>query len=157
MKISAAKASFERMLERLGLRRTAEPGNPTPQQKSGSLAESYAADWLQQNKGFRIVARNWRHGHGEIDLIAKDRGVLVFIEVRARSEGALVSGFHSVTKKKRTTLRRCALGYLNRCHPAPRHFRFDITEVVLNNGNVGDLRHFEHVPIFKKYDRPTHV
>ncbi len=79
----------------------------------------------------------------------------MFIEVRARRKGALVSGYHSVTKQKRKTLRRCALGYIRQCRPSPKHFRFDITEVELHNGTIGELRHYENVPIFLKHDRPT--
>ncbi|MEM0966076.1 MAG: YraN family protein [Verrucomicrobiota bacterium] len=128
----------------------------TEKQKAGDAAEDAAAKWLKTEKRFRILERNWRFGRGEIDIIAVDRETMVFVEVRARAVGALVSGYHSVNQKKRDTLRNCALAYLKRTRPYPRHFRFDIVEVELNNGAVGDLRHFEHVPIFHKQDRPTH-
>lgn len=135
----------------------APPPRPrTAQQQAGDAAEEFVAHWLRREKKFRIVDRNWRHGHGELDIIAQDGKNLVFIEVRARQKGALVSGYHSVTRKKRETLRACALAYLRKCKPPPLHFRFDITEVELNNGTIGDLRHYEHVPIFRKYDRPNH-
>tara|TARA_R100000027_G_scaffold67749_1_gene68490 strand:+ start:10558 stop:11028 length:471 start_codon:yes stop_codon:yes gene_type:complete len=134
----------------------AKPAPLTAQQKVGNAAEAHAAEWLRTHKKFRILDRNWRHGYGELDLIARDGKNLVFIEVRARQRGALVSGYHSVTKKKRNTLRTCAMAYLRRCRPPPLHFRFDIIEVELNNQTIGDLRHYEHVPIFRKYDRPNH-
>jgi len=128
----------------------------TSEQRVGAAAELEAARWLAENRGFKILDRNWHGGGGELDLVARDGKVLVFVEVRARKAGALVSGYHSVTKRKRETLRRCALAYLRQCRPFPRHFRFDITEVDLNNGKVGGLYHFEQVPIFRKHDRPTH-
>ncbi|MBC2601479.1 YraN family protein [Puniceicoccus vermicola] len=146
----------ERVFHRLRPGNKPRPHPLTSQQKAGAMAESYAADWLRRHKGYRILNYNWRHGHGEIDLIAKDKEVLVFVEVRARQKSALVPGYHSVTKQKRKTLRSCALAYLKQCHPSPKHFRFDITEIELNNGTVADLRHFEHIPIFRKYDRPNH-
>jgi len=128
----------------------------TPQQVAGNAAEDAAARWLAEERKFRILDRNWRGGGGELDLIARDGNVLVFVEVRARKAGALVGGYQSVNKRKRETLRKSALNYLRRCRPHPRHFRFDITEVDLNNGIVGELRHYEQVPIFRKHDRPTH-
>lgn len=137
--------------------RRSGPHPLTPQQKVGAAAESYTADWLRRHKGYRIVDHNWRHGRGEIDLIAKDQEILVFIEVRARQKHALVSGFHSVSRKKQEVLRRCALAYLNQCRPAPKHFRFDIAEIELNNQSIDDLRYYEKVPIFRKHDRPTHL
>ncbi len=123
---------------------------------SGAKSEEFAAEWLRKHKRFRILSRNWRHKRDELDLVARDKATLVFVEVRARDASALVSGYHSITRKKKEALRRCALAFLRRCHPAPSHFRFDIVEIELNNGEPGTLRHFESVPIFRKNDRTTH-
>jgi len=128
----------------------------TAQQKAGNAAEDFAAEWLTSRKRFKVLHRNWRSGRGEIDLVARDRKVLVFVEVRARQAGALVSGYHSINRRKKETLRRCALAYLKQCRPYPKHFRFDIAEVELNNTTIGELRHYEQIPIFRKHDRPTH-
>lgn len=127
-----------------------------PQAAAGRAAESFAADWLRREKKFRLLDRNWRHGRDEIDLVAREGELLVFVEVRARSAGALVSGVHSVNRRKKEALRRCALAYLKGCRPQPRHFRFDIVEVQLNNQKPESLRHYERVPVFRKHDRPTH-
>lgn len=128
-----------------------------PRDDAGAKAERYAAGWLHAEKGFRILVHNWRHKRDELDIIARDGKSLVFVEVRARKAGALVPGYHSVNRRKKEALRRCALAYLRQCRPSPDHFRFDIVEVELINGNeIGTLRHFERVPVFRKTDRPTH-
>ena len=74
--------------------------------------------------------------------------------MRARQAGALVSGFHSIDRRKKDALRRCALAYLWQCRPMPRHFRFDVVEVELLGEEIGALRHYERVPVFRKHDRP---
>ena len=55
----------------------------TTKQNTGDKGENYACDLLVE-KNFKIVKRNYRYGHGEIDIIADDNGVLVFIEVKTR-------------------------------------------------------------------------
>jgi len=134
-----------------------EKSHRTEQQEVGAAAEQAAEVWLRKNCRIRTVERNWIYGKGELDLVAKDAEILVFIEVRARQESALVSGYHSITKHKKEVLRRCALEYLKQCRPYPRHFRFDIVEVGLNNLVIRNVRHFKNVPIFRKHDRPTHL
>lgn len=51
----------------------------------GREGEDFAADYLAREKGFGIVARNWRYRQKEIDIIARDGGTLVFVEVKTRS------------------------------------------------------------------------
>jgi putative endonuclease len=77
---------------------TPRPRRETPTQR-GVAAESVAADWLQA-QGLRIVARNVRYRGGEIDLICRDRGALVFVEVRQRSDGRFGGAAESITAAK---------------------------------------------------------
>jgi putative endonuclease len=68
--------------------RTPDPIAPRPERlvafRFGLSAESRAAAYLIA-KGYRIVARRWRSPVGEIDIVARRRGVLVFVEVKARA------------------------------------------------------------------------
>lgn len=82
--------------------------------------------------GLRVVARNWRNpsdAREEIDLVCKDGETLVFIEVKARSAGSRVGGYHAVDKRKKRVLLRACRAYLARLRPAATHWRFDIVEV----------------------------
>ena len=49
--------------------------------EKGLWGEQFAADWLQ-NHGYEILARNWRKGHGEIDIIARKEDIIAFVEVK---------------------------------------------------------------------------
>ena len=77
----------------------------------GARAEALAADYLMQH-GLTIVARNFRTRFGEIDLVARERGVLVFIEVRMRRSRTCGGAIASITAKKRMRLIAAANGYL---------------------------------------------
>lgn len=120
---------------------------------SGGRGEDAAADYLTGTRNYRLIARNWRERSLEIDLVLWDGPVLVFVEVRARAEHALVGGYASLTRKKRETLRRAALAYLRTCRRRPAHFRFDMVEAPLQEGRVGQLLHHENIAIFRKEDR----
>ena len=78
---------------------------------SGARAEALAADYLMRH-GLAIVARNFRTRFGEIDLIARDGRVLVFIEVRMRRSRTYGGAIASITAQKRARLVAAANGYL---------------------------------------------
>jgi len=99
---------------------------------TGAVAEEEAARWLERERGFRVVARNWRNPadrREEIDLVARDGEILVFVEVKSRARGALVPGYHAVDRRKKAVLRRAITAYLRALVPPPRTFRLDIVEV----------------------------
>src|SRR5450759_4281309 len=78
---------------------------------AGNRGEQLAAAWLQRERGFAIVARNWRSPRDrrdEIDLVCRDGDALVFVEVKTRAAGALVPGYYAVDERKKTVLRRAA-------------------------------------------------
>ena len=79
----------------------------------GARAEDLCAGLLRA-AGFRIVERNWRCRMGEIDLIAEERGMLVFAEVRMRSGPGFGGAAESVTAAKRQRLLAAARLYLSR-------------------------------------------
>jgi putative endonuclease len=98
----------------------------------------------------RILARNWRAGRDEIDLVCRDGNVLVFVEVKARVATALVPGYFAVDKRKKQALRRACHAYLKRLRPKPVTFRFDIVEVSTTEGRKPEILHFENIPLFPK-------
>jgi putative endonuclease len=79
----------------------------------GARAEDLCAN-LMRAAGLVLVERNWRCRHGEIDLIAEDRGTLVFAEVRMRSRPGFGGAGESVTAAKRQRLLAAARLYLSR-------------------------------------------
>jgi putative endonuclease len=122
-----------------------------PTKGVGALSENAAAVWLRQNRGFSLIAKNWRNPRDrreEIDLICLDADVLVFVEVKARSLSALVPGFYAVDRRKKSVLRRAIRAYLRGLKSRPHTFRFDVVEIGLTRENaVGEVLHFENVPL----------
>jgi putative endonuclease len=147
---------------------------------AGERGEQAAAAWLVRERGFSIVARNWRNPRDrrdELDLVCRDGAVLVFVEVKARAPGALVPGFYAVDARKKRVLRRTIVAYLRTLREKPRTFRFDVVEVstgLPDTGSSGASRagrapvakralvavasppeanvlHFENVPLFPKH------
>ncbi|MFC1766955.1 YraN family protein [Candidatus Margulisiibacteriota bacterium] len=91
----------------------------------GRTGEELAAQHLSQ-KGYEIIKRNFRVPGGEIDIIAKDRGVLVFIEVKNYSYKNFYLPMYSVGYKKRLSIYRAAEEYLYRNDIMNNDCRFDI-------------------------------
>lgn len=88
------------------MRRPAD-GTPTP----GTRAEDLAADHLAR-RGLRLVVRNFRTRHGEIDLVMRDGETVVFVEVRLRTTARFGGAAGSITAAKRARLVAAAEGYL---------------------------------------------
>jgi putative endonuclease len=94
----------------------------------GRDGEALAATFLER-RGYRIVARNLRIARGEIDLIAYDGAVLVFIEVKGRSGAAFGRGDEAVGARKRAQLGRLATAYLAQRRLSEQSCRFDLVTV----------------------------
>ena len=126
----------------------------------GSRGERRAERYLTRVHGYQVIARNWRSPldqRDELDLVCRDGNVLVFVEVKSRAPGALVSGYHAVDTRKKKALRRGADAYLKALPPSarPHSFRLDIVEVCSSPApDDSDLRHFENVPLFPKHYWP---
>jgi putative endonuclease len=85
----------------------------TAMNRAGARAEELCAELLRK-AGLRVLARNWRCRHGEIDLVAEEGRVLVFAEVRYRRDARYGGAAESVTAAKRARLVAAARLYLAR-------------------------------------------
>jgi putative endonuclease len=94
----------------------------------GKRSEEIAAQYLC-SKGYRILERNYRTPRGELDLIAKDGDVLVFIEVKARRGVRFGEPQWAVDERKRQHLIKASLFYLSRKKIQNHCCRFDIVVV----------------------------
>ena len=90
-------------------------------QATGAAAERRAADFLAA-RGLKIVTRNFRVRGGEIDLICRDGGCLVFVEVRARARGDYGGAAASITAAKQARLILAARHWLARHGEQPCRF-----------------------------------
>lgn len=90
---------------------------------AGARAEDLCAELLRAS-GMRLLERNWRCRHGEIDLIAEQDGTVVFAEVRQRTSTGFGGAAESITSAKRGRLLAAARLYLSLRPEA--HCRFDV-------------------------------
>ena len=104
---------------------------------TGRHGERVAARYLKRN-GYRILARNYRAGRHEIDLIAEERATdtIVFVEVKTRSEGSWGRPMEAVNASKQRFLRLAAEQWLSEHDAFGRSARFDVIEVLLPDGAV---------------------
>ncbi len=109
----------------------------------GELGEQLAYEWLKQ-KGYEILHRNWRHSHYEIDLVAKKKNFLHFIEVKARKFSQWGHPEESVTKKKFKNLQKAADEYLF-LNPGHQWIQYDILSITLHNNKEPEYFFIEDV------------
>jgi len=103
----------------------------------GHSAEQAACDYLL-GRGLGLVTRNYRTPHGEIDLIMRDAGTLVFVEVRFRRSRDFGGPAESVDRAKQAKLRASAAHYLQQHRDAAKQpCRFDI--VALSGAGQGEI------------------
>lgn len=95
---------------------------------TGRRGEDLAEAHLRARR-YRILARNWRTRGGELDLVAEDRGVVVFVEVRTRQGRRFGGPLESVDARKRLRLGRLAAEFLRRHRLEDRVARFDVIGV----------------------------
>jgi len=108
----------------------------------GRLTETMAAYYLSQ-KGFEIIERNFSNKFGEIDIIAKDKSTLVFIEVKAKTGIDFGLPEDMVTKHKLSQVRRMANLYLQNQKLA---CRIDVVAIVLDEKHqINRLTHYPNV------------
>ncbi|MBR6419991.1 MAG: YraN family protein [Oscillospiraceae bacterium] len=108
---------------------------------AGNLGEAAVCAYLVQ-QGAEILCRNFTVRGGEIDIVARQGEFLLFVEVKTRRPGAMVSGAAAVTAAKRQHLIHAAEQYLLR-NPADLQPRFDVAEVEYSGSFV---RHIEYIP-----------
>ncbi len=94
-----------------------------------------------QQQGYTIVARNYRYGRAEVDLIARKGLLLLFVEVKARSSDRFGYPEEFVSLQQQERLQEAATHYVVE-HDWDHAIRFDIVAVLANNGQL-ELEHIE--------------
>ena len=99
----------------------------------GAEGERLAAAFLEQ-KGYIILARNYRFDRGEVDLVASEGGDLVFVEVKARRSREFGAPEESITQAKEAQLKTVAEGYLFEHQIENQACRFDVVSITYEQG-----------------------
>ncbi len=98
---------------------------------TGILGEKLAGDFLKK-RGYRILETNYRCPQGEIDIVARHKDSLVFVEVRTRTSREFGSPEESITSAKKARLLASALHYQQMHHNLPQLWRIDVVVVELD-------------------------
>jgi putative endonuclease len=116
-------------------------GKPRPQHlQYGELGERAAKRQLKR-LGLKFLTANFRSPRGEIDLVFRERDCLVFVEVKTRSSEEWERPASAVDAERRGRLTRAGLDYLRLLRNPKVKVRFDIVEVLLEKGDVREVRH----------------
>lgn len=113
--------------------------------ETGVFGESLALRYLV-GKGYEVLERNYRSRHGEIDLILRRDGILVFVEVKARRGTGFGDPLEAVTFNKQARVRRMAEAYLAEMGAefadGFEEIRFDAVGILFADG-ANEIRHVE--------------
>ena len=109
----------------------------------GAIGEELAFHFLIR-RGYKILLRNYTSPLGEIDLIAKEKGAVVFVEVKTRKSDAMGMPAESVTSEKRHHIVKNAKYYINRygIHDVP--CRFDVVSILMPDGSDPQIELIEN-------------
>ena len=93
-----------------------------------------------------MLARNFKgRKGGEVDIVARERGLLLFVEVKTRRKGAAVRGLSAVNRRKRALIERGANEWLRRLGHRSLPWRFDVIEVEVEEGKLPQVTRIENV------------
>lgn len=110
-------------------------------QTVGQWGEAAAAAYLSQ-RGYEIIARNARTPYGEIDIIATQGDITIFIEVKTLTASRNFFPEHNVTARKREHMLACAEHYA--AERMIDHWQIDVVAVEGNQGAEPKITHFEN-------------
>jgi len=118
----------------------------TSNQRSGKLGEDIATDYLRKG-GYSILDRNFRAGYGEIDIIALKKNILVFVEVKTRSDTSFGTPEEAVTPRKLREVVQTA-EYFKMLHTdLPEAMRVDVIGIQLTGKKITYFKHTQNVTL----------
>jgi putative endonuclease len=111
------------------------------QQEHGRWGEELAVDFLEK-AGFKIVEKNWHYKKAEIDIIARENDILVFVEVKTRAYADFGVPEAMVNKRKQRLLIDAGMAYM-RSIGHEWEIRFDIVAILGTPGSMMEIKHFK--------------
>jgi putative endonuclease len=108
----------------------------------GRAGEQLAADELRR-RGYGIITMNWRCRYGEVDIIARQGGVLVFVEVRTRRASSVTPAFESINPAKRHKMTSAALEFIRQANAEDCAWRVDVIAIGIPAQGEPRIEHIE--------------
>jgi putative endonuclease len=101
----------------------------------GELGERIAVRWLEKS-GWRILARRFRSGRRDIDVVAERDGLIAFVEVKARNGSEFGDPVEAVHRRKQRELAKSAQTWIDRHGRVGESYRFDVMGVLVQDRRV---------------------
>jgi len=100
--------------------------------KLGAFGEELAQNYLK-TQGYKIIDKNFRCKLGEVDIIAEDKGCIVFVEVKTRSSLAFGLPKNAIGARKKANLTKVASAYLKNSGFTDKSARFDVVSILITD------------------------
>ena len=111
----------------------------------GKWGEALAAEFVEK-QGYEILERDWKSGHHDLDIIARDEDTLVIIEVKTRRNRLFGDPEEAIDYKKRLSLQSAINHYL-KSHRIKTSVRFDVISIVGMIGSTPEIDHIKDVTL----------
>ena len=109
----------------------------------GKEGENIAANYLTE-KGFEIIERNYQYGHGEIDIVARDKDYLVFVEVKTRLNLEYGEPEYAINPKKIKQIKKMVELYLFDKEIEEASCRFDVVAILFKDESNPKINYYEN-------------
>lgn len=111
----------------------------------GKWGEDLAASYLEE-QGYEILERDWKSGHHDLDIVARDENTLVIVEVKTRRNRLFGDPEEAIDYKKRLSLQSAANHYV-KSHRTKAPVRIDVISIVGTIGNTPEIDHIKDVAL----------
>jgi putative endonuclease len=115
-----------------------------PKDQLARSGENEAEKFLR-NKNYIILQRNVLLANGEIDIIAKDKNTLVFVEVKTRRSKKFGEPYEAVNPEKQKRLHKLALQFINSLKLRNINYRIDIISIILTPNTTPKIKHIKDI------------
>ena len=128
--------------------RSSGPGKPTeewsdPRHRLGAMGEEIAASYLAR-EGYAILARRFRLGHHDLDLVVRRKRLVAFIEVKTRRSDRFGPPLRALGFRQRRSLAKVAAVWVDRYGREGDEYRFDLVVIDLTRRGKRSIRHVEN-------------
>jgi putative endonuclease len=110
----------------------------------GARGEDAALRYVRRTLGYRVIARNVRYTNGELDLVALDGKILVFVEVRTRSSETFGAPEQTIRHTKRQRVRRAARQFIKARKLYSLTPRIDVIAIVWPEAGTPEIRYHQN-------------
>lgn len=120
--------------------------NKSSNKKTGAAGEKFAAEYLEK-AGYKILEKNFHYSRfSEIDIIAKEKDTIVFVEVKTRTTSNYGHPLEAITPKKLEHIFQTAQYYLQKTDEKYKNYRIDVISIL--GADKYELEHLKNISLY---------